>query len=193
MTLSSRDRRALAWLAVSAIISLAFYFWPQSTPTVVAPSGDPVKTAELRLTRLRETAATAPEKEAILKKVRSELTQRERGVLKADTAPQAQAQLMQILRRLASAEKIDIRSTELGPVRAFGEDYGEVNVSVSLDCKVEQLINLLAALPVQNELVANSDLRIVSANAKDKSVGVRLTVLGVVPKRLVPQKPKGAV
>ena len=49
---------------------------------------------------------------------------------------------------------------------------------------------MLAAIPAQPELVATSDLRVMSSNAKDKSVGVRLTLSGVVPRRLVPDKSK---
>ena len=62
MNLSSRDRRALAWLAVAGLVGLIAYFWPASdgSAAVVAPVGDPVTLAETRLARLRETAATVP-------------------------------------------------------------------------------------------------------------------------------------
>ena len=63
-------------------------------------------------------------------------------------------------------------------------------VSVQIDCRIDQLVNILAALPSQPELVTATDLRVVSSNAKEKTVGVRLTVSGVVPRRLVPEKPK---
>jgi len=63
-------------------------------------------------------------------------------------------------------------------------------VSVQIDCRIDQLVNILAALPAQPELVSTSDLRVTSSNAKEKTVGVRLTLSGVVPRRLVPEKPK---
>ena len=70
MNLSPRDRRALAWLAVAAVVGLAAYFWPASegAAAVVAPLGDPVTLAETRLARLRETAATVPAKEEVTRK-----------------------------------------------------------------------------------------------------------------------------
>ena len=194
MTVQPRDRRALAWLGVSAILSLGVYYWPESTSSVVGPASDSVAQTETRLAKLREDAASVPAKQEVLKKVEAERAQREKGILRADTAAQAQAQLLQIVRKLAYSEEppIEIRATELNGIRPLGDDYGEVSVAVQIDCKIDQLVNLLAALPAQNELVATSDLRVVSSNSKDKTVGVRLTILGVVPRKLVPAKPKTA-
>jgi hypothetical protein len=191
MNLQPRDRRALAWLAVSALLGLVIHFWPASDNTVVvAPASDAVTQAEMRLARLRESAATVPAKEAIFKKVSAGLTEREKGIITAATAAQAQAQLIQIIRRLGASEDpaVEIRSTELNPIRPFGDAYGEASVAVQIECRIDQLVNLLAALQTQPELVATSDLRVLSANAKEKTVAVRLTVSGVVPRNLVPEK-----
>ncbi|HSR08577.1 MAG TPA: type II secretion system protein GspM, partial [Bryobacteraceae bacterium] len=174
MNLSPRDRRAIAWLAVAALVGLIAYFWPagDGSAAVVAPAGDPVTLAETRLARLRETAATVPAKENVFKKVSADLAAREKGVMQADTAAQAQAQLIQIVRRLGAAENpvIEIRSTELNPIRPFGDSYGEASVAVQIECRIDQLVNLLASLETQPELVATSDLRVLSSNAKEKTV-----------------------
>ena len=192
MNLRPRDRRALAWLAVSALLGLVVRFWPASdgAAAVVAPAGDPVALAERRLARLREVAATLPAKESVFKKVSADLGLREKGIITADTAAQAQAQVIQIIRRLGAAETppIDIRSTELNPIRPFGDAYGEASVAVQIECHIDQLVNLLVSLQSQPELVATSELRVLSANAKEKTVAVRLAVSGVVPRRLVPEK-----
>jgi len=194
MTLQSRDRRALALLGVSALLALAYWYWPTNSGavTIVAPAGDAVALAEKRLAKLRETAATVPAKEAIFTKVSADLAAREKGLIAANTAAQAQAQLIQIVRRVASSETppVEIRATELGGVRALSDDYGEAVVSVQIDCRIDQLVNILASLPSQPELVTTNDLRVVSSNAKEKTVGVRLTLSGVVPRRLVPEKSK---
>lgn len=194
MTISSRDRRALAFLGVSAILGLVVRFWPENAaPQVsVAPAAN-AEQAEQRLTRLREIAASVPAKEAILKSVSAELAAREKGLLQADTAAQAQAQMLQLLRRLASAETIEIRATELGPVLPFAGVYGAVNVSLQMECRMEQLINMIAAIAQQPELLSTSDLRIASGNAKEKTVGVRLTVTGLVPGKLSPARKGGAL
>jgi hypothetical protein len=146
--------------------------------------------AEARLARLREAAATVPAKEAVYKKLAGELAAREKGMITAETAAQAQAQLIQIIRRLGAAENppLEIRSTELNAIRPFGDRYGEASVAVQIECRIDQLVNLLAALETQPELVATNDLRVLSANAKEKTVAVRVTVAGIVPRRLVPEK-----
>ena len=192
MNLQPRDRRALAWLAVSALLGLVIHFWPanDSAAAVVAPVGDPVALAETRLARLREAAATVPAKEAVFKKASAELATREKGIITADTAAQAQAQVIQIIRRLGAAETppIEIRSTELTPVGPFGDSYGEASVAVQIECRIDQLVNLLAGLQAEPELVATNNLRVLSSNAKEKTVSVRLAVSGVVPRRLADEK-----
>src|SRR5579872_3587536 len=154
MNLRPRDRRALAWLAVSALLGLVIHFWPanESTAAVVAPVGDPVALAETRLARLREAAATVPAKETVFKKVSADLAAREKGIITADTAAQAQAQVIQIVRRLGAAENppVEIRSTELNPIRPFGDAYGEASVAVSVECRIDQLVNILASLEAQS-------------------------------------------
>ena len=194
MNLSARDRRALALLAVAAIVAgLAYRFTaPSSAPAVVAPAGDPVTLAEKRLARLRELAATVPAKEQILKQVSADLAVREKGLLTAATAAQAQADLLQLVRRLGAGETppVDIRGTELNAIRPLGDAYGEASVTVQIECRIDQLVNLMAALEAQPELAATREIRILSANAKEKTVNARLTISGVVPRRMVPEKPK---
>src|SRR5215472_16945193 len=117
MTLTPFYRRSLALFAVSLILGLVIRFWPESSPqAVVAPTAETLAAAEKRLAHGRDVAATVPAKEEILKRVEAELAQREKGLLAADTAPQAQAQLVQILRALGSAESpaVEIRSESIG-------------------------------------------------------------------------------
>jgi hypothetical protein len=190
MNLDARQRRIAAFAVIVLAVGLTIYFWPDSTPTVVAPVGDNVALAEKKLAKLREDAATIPAREDILKKVTAELGVRERGLIVADSAPQAQAQLIQIIRGLGRSENppVEIRSTELIPVRPLGDAYGEASVAVQVDCRIDQLLNILAGIAARPELVSTSDLRITSASVKDKTLGVRLTISGVVPKKLVPGK-----
>jgi hypothetical protein len=50
---------------------------------------------------------------------------------------------------------------------------------------------MLVGLAARPELIASNELRVTSANPKNKTIGVHLTVSGVVPRKLVPGK-KGA-
>jgi hypothetical protein len=70
----------------------------------------------------------------------------------------------------------------------LGADYGEVSVSVAFDCRIEQLVNFLAELTSEKALLATSDVRINSTNTKEKTLGVRLSLSGVIPRKLVPEQ-----
>ena len=193
MTLQDRDKRALLILAVVLPIAVLIYWTSGSSSgssvKVVAPS-ETVGRDEKRISVLRTALATVDGKEAVLKQVSTELADREKGLIPGDTAEQAQAQLLQIMRRLAKAQfpPLDIRQSELGQPRSYGESYARVTVSVSLDCRIDELVNLLAALSAQPEIIATDEIRCTAANPKSKLMPVRLTVSGLVPRRLVPEK-----
>jgi len=190
MTVTPRERRMVAWTGVSLVLSGIWYFWQNSasgTAAVVAPT-DSTMLAEKRLARLRDTAATVPQKEEILKGVSADLAKREAGLIPGETAAQAQAQLLTILRRLCGAQQIEIKSTELMGIVPLGDAYGEAGVAVNIECRMEQLINLLADLGAQPQLLTTNELQVIAANAKEKTVNVRLAVSGVTARKLVPDK-----
>lgn len=194
MTVSPRERRMLAFAGVSVLLSAIYWFATSGSPStgtakVVAPI-DSVDRAEKALTNLRNQAATVPGKEAVLKQVSSELAEREKGLIKGDTAAQAQAQLVQILREVAKNQSpaFDVRGVELGPLKPFGDAYGEVSVSVTLDCRIDQLVNYMAFLSAQPEIFSTDEIRITASNPKLKTMPVRLTVTGLVPRKLLPVK-----
>ncbi len=192
MTLQPRDRRALALLGVSGVLWLIFWAMTRDTsaPQVVEAT-ESVAMVERRLAHLRQTVATGPAREAALKQVSAELAAREKGLIVADTAAQAQAQVIQVLRGLAQRENIQFRAQQIGPVKPLGDRYGEATVSVAFDCRIDQLVNLLAGITAQPELIATQEFRIGAADPKQKTLNVQLTVTGVVPRKLVPEK-KGA-
>ena len=192
MTVGSLDRRTLTILlgGLLIVLVLRFGFYRDDAAPVVAAS-DSIPLTERRLERVREMAATVPGKEAVLKQAAAELQTRETGILKADTAPQAQAQVQDLIRRVASANGIDARGAEELRVKALANDYGEVSVAVTFSCAIEQLVNFLAALANEPEMLATNEINITGGTDKNKNVQVRLSLSGVVPKKLVPEK-KGA-
>ena len=193
MTISDRDRRALiilaAGLAVAAV--LHFFFPDNSTANVsvasVSVSEDRIGLARQRLARLRQVAATLPAREAAMKQTASDLADRERGIIQADTAPQAQAALLEIARRIGKNDEIDVRGGDFGAPKAFG-DYGLVYTTVTFECHIEQFVNFLSDLSREPELVVPSEERIASGNPKEKTMNVRMVLAGVVAKKLVPEK-----
>ncbi|MBK9168511.1 MAG: hypothetical protein IPM24_13725 [Bryobacterales bacterium] len=191
MTVTDRDKRALVLLALLAAAMLIWRFGPGSDDAPVEASVDTIALTERTLSGLRATAAVAPIKEEALEKAREQLAAREKGLLTGETAEQAQAQLLQIARRVGKQEGLDLRGGEFSPIRPLAEEYGEVTVSVTFECAIEQLVNLLASLSEQPELLATSELQLTVVNEKEKRLRARLTLSGIVAGELVPKQKGG--
>jgi hypothetical protein len=167
------------------ILVLAFgVYGDKQVPVVEAKDSIPL--AEKRLARLRQVAAGAPGKRTVLTAVAAEADLREKGMVHAPTAQQAQAHLLETIRRVGKTEGIEVRGGEFPELRPLAAEYGEAAVSVNFDCRIEQLVNFLAALTKEPELLATNEVRVASSNPKEKTVSVRLTLAGVVPRSLVP-------
>ena len=65
-----------------------------------------------------------------MKQASGELESREKGMLRAETSAQAQAQLQELLHKVGAANGIDIRGIEDMRVELLGADYGEASVTV---------------------------------------------------------------
>jgi hypothetical protein len=184
------DRRKLLVLVVGLVLLVVVLVrqFRDTTPTPVVAAADSIPLAERRLEKLRQIASTVPGKETVLQQARTEMQSREAGILKADTAPQAQAQLMDVIRRVASANGIDARGAEELRVRPLASDYGEVLVAVTFTCGIEQFVNFLAALANESQIIATDEVNVSGGTDKKKAVQVRLTLSGVVPKKLIPAK-----
>jgi Type II secretion system (T2SS), protein M subtype b len=188
MKLEKRERALLLVAGALAVIVAVRFAVGNSGPAVAEASVDSVEMAENKLIKLRQLAATVPGKEAVLKQANALLASKEVGVIQSETAQQAQAQLLQVIRALGKTEGIDARGGEFGPVKPLGADYGEVSVSVAFECRIEQLVNFLADLTSEKQLLASSDVRINSSDTKEKTLGVRLSLSGVIPRKLVPEQ-----
>jgi hypothetical protein len=190
VSLSARDRRALLALAACAVGFTIVAYWPESS-AAAEPGFASIPQAENRLARLRRLAASVPGREASLGSVSAVLAQRERGLIVAETAAQAQARLIEILRRVAQAQAppVEFKNAEPRPPAPFGEHYGEVSAAITFDLRIEQLVNLLADLANQPELVAVTDAQFSSnLSSKEKLINARLVLTGLVPRKLVPEK-----
>lgn len=191
MKLQEREKKFLIFWAVAMTLGLGWWALSKDDgPAPVVQAVDNIPSAEKRLTRLRQLSASVPGEEEALQRASAELAAREKGLIQADTAAQAQAQLLQIMRKLGKAQSspIDMRNSEIGQVKPYGEKYGEVAVSLNFEAHIEQLVQLLSDLTAQKEIIGVSDLRVGSATPKEKMVPIRLTVSALVRRELVPDK-----
>ncbi len=189
MNISERDKRMLMILAgaLAVFALLEFVILPDNGPSTAGATQVSSPQLRQRLTLLRQTAATLPVRESLSKQTDSDLTDRERGVIQADTSAQAQATLVEIARRVGKLSQLDVRSNDFPPPKTFG-DYGLVYATVTFDCHIEQLLNFLADLTRESALIVPSEEHITSGNAKEKLMSVRMVLSGVVPKKLIPEK-----
>jgi len=189
MTTGTLDRRTAVILAagVTLILVIRFVVMADKRPEVVE-AYDSVLLAEKRLAKLRDTAATVAGKDKAARQAAAELATREKGMILADTAAQAQAQLLEIIRRVGKDNGIDVRGAEEMKIGPLADDYGEAVVAVSFTCRIEQFVNFMTDLANRPELIASQQIRVAASNPKEKTVQVRLALSGVVPRKLVPQK-----
>jgi hypothetical protein len=177
---------------IFVVVVSSMWLWPDSSGAGDV-TGPTVPQAEKRLTRLRRLAGAVPAREEIDRRFSAELAGREKGLIDAETPAQAQAQLLQIVRRVAQLQTpaLPIGGSDFSAVHPFGGAYGEVVVTITSDCGIEQIINFLADLSSQPELLAVTSMQIGAAHPKKKTLPVRIAVSGLTTKRLAPQKKVG--
>ncbi len=184
-------------LLVVFVVSVAAILWVRFSvlsdhPTSTVVVSETIPQAEQRLQKLRLVAATVPGKEESLKKAMAELAEREKGMLQAPTEAQAQAQLLETLNNLARSNGIATQGGDFHD-KPLSKDYGEVSVTVRFGCDIVQLINLMAALADQPQILATNEMRITGGNDKKKNVQVMMTVSCVVARKLLPEKKGGTL
>jgi hypothetical protein len=192
VTTGALDRKNAILLVagVVAVLLIKFVVMADRVPAVVAAT-DSIPLAEARLKKLREIAASVPAREALFKASQAELATREKGILKAETGAQAHALLQEKLHRIGEVNGIDIRGMEDPRVRPLGADYGEAIVFVRFTCRIEQLVNFLAQLANEPELLATSQIQITGGTDPNKVLQVRLGLSGVVSKKIAQEKRGG--
>jgi hypothetical protein len=132
--------------------------------------------------------ALVPARETVMKQSAADVAVRERGLIPGDTAAQAQAALLEAARRVGKSDQLDIRGGDFPAPKMLG-DYGIVYTTISFECHVDQLVNFLADLGRQPELIVPSEEHIVAGqDKKTKIVLVRMILAGVVQKKLIPEK-----
>jgi len=195
MTIGNLDRRSRTWLIAGAALLIPAAAWRlglfAGSDTGAVAAADAIPVAEKRLESMRVKAASVPGKEARLRQAQTELAAREKGILKADTKAQAQAQLLEVVQGVAKANGIEVRGVERMGELVVSGDYGEVSVDVAFVCGIEQLVNLMAALADQPQILATNELRVSGGNDKNKNIQVHLTVGAPVARKLLPEKKGG--
>ncbi len=192
MTVGSLDKRSALGLAagVALIVILRLVLGGDSSSATVAPSETRAQ-AEARLQHVRQIVATVPGKETVMKQAAASVDTLEKGIFKAATEAQAQAQILEMVNNVAKANGVQSRGLDESHSKPVSADYAEITVTVSFACDIVQLVNLLAGLADQDQILATNGIHISGGADKKKILQVRLSVAGLVPRKLLAQEKKG--
>jgi hypothetical protein len=96
--------------------------------------------------------------------------------------------LLALVQNTAFANQVEIHGSQEFRERPLNNDYGEVSVTVAFSCGMDQLVNLLAAIGNQPEILSTNEIQVAGGSDKRKNVQVRLNVGAAVPRKLIPEK-----
>jgi hypothetical protein len=189
MKFTSRDRRALLILMVVVVIVGLRWITvtsPNPKPEVLLEAA-PTKQLQTILANRRSAAAAVPYEEGVVHRLSTELAVREANLIQAETASEAQAQLLQILKNVTSHQDppLEVKRIEFSPPRQFSDAYGEVFVSITLECTIDELLNLIADLTAETKTIATNEISLSTGNQTLKTLQSRLTVTGLIHRTLI--------
>jgi Type II secretion system (T2SS), protein M subtype b len=179
MTVLSRRERVLIGFGVAGLLTVGGYLF------VVEPM----------LARQREVAELIPIREATLERRRLTVAQRAQltgerealaqqveaassGFLTGPTAPLAASELQKLVKELAAAAEVDVRSERvMAPVDLAG--ILEIPIELTVACTTRQVVALLTRLEQTTQLLRVKDLKIrVAAPGQPRELLTTLTVSG---------------
>jgi hypothetical protein len=97
--------------------------------------------------------------------------------------------LLETIRRLAQQNGFDARGADqFTEAKPLGDAYAMVSVTVTFTCAIEQLVNFLAMLDGQPEILSTNEINVTGTRDKGKAIQVRLGLSGVGPRKLIPPK-----
>ncbi len=186
--MTERDKKALIGLGIAVVLFLLLQT-DMPLPGLGGGSTEStsVEAAEQKLRLARARAGCGPLVEAEAKSARESLEGVEKGLLQSENAALAKAEMRQIVEDLLRAEGIAMQSAVFAAVERQGEHYAVVPVVVHVSCRIEQLVNWLAAVGNAPKLLATRMIRVNSANKDTKAVKARVTVAGFLPVARTPE------
>lgn len=161
--LSPRDRRALLLLVPAAGLFLLLN-------RVVLPLADSaglsqsVAGREKILRKSQAIAAAVPSHEVTAGTLAATLGDAEKGLLAGPTPALQGAEVQQMVRDLAGAQGISLRSVDFTALKSLGPDYAQVGVSTTFTASMDQLVPFLNALGTAPKILSVDRLRLAASN-----------------------------
>jgi type II secretion system (T2SS) protein M len=156
--LKSRDRIALA--AGAAAVALFFVVKFGLFPLLDRWPGGSLEEKELTLRRSQRLVASSGTELANLGAAGERVRTLEAGLLDSPSPSLANAEWQRLVRELADSKGLELGSTEFLRVQQASPNYGLVVGRVTLRCRLDQLVDFLAALATAPRIFSVTRLRL---------------------------------
>ena len=178
--MKTRDKRALIAAGIAVALFVIFQFGVFPAWDRMQGSRMNLEVQERTLAKYREAAASLEWRNQQAAALETQLREAEGGLLESGTAALASAEMQGLVRNLAAAQSIEVRSSDFLPVRPLGENYAQVPVGLQFQCRLDQLAGFLQSVGESTRSLSVSRLLLQAANPKEGTVGVNLILTGIM-------------
>jgi len=160
--LSKRDRFAVKIGGIAAALILLVKFGLFPLLDHLGGTRNRLEQKEVTLQRDQRLIGEASAAQARLASADARLKDLEGGLLASSSDSLASAEWQQLIRELADSKGIEIGTSEVGRTENLDRQYGLVVGQVRFRCRIEQLVDFLAAIATSPKLLAVRRISIIS-------------------------------
>ena len=186
--LGRRDRIALGVGVGATTLFLLLNFGVLPLLEGLGASPEAVQQKESELRREKQLLAAEALEKARLSAARERLTGLEASLLESSTPSLANAEWQRLVRQLAESKDIELGSSELLRTQDLGAGYSLVTGRAMFRCRLDQLVDLLAAIAASPRLLSISGLSVFASQSDSQGkMNVQLTI-GAATRTVKPAK-----
>ena len=179
--LAQRDRRALKALGIA--LAIAGLWLGQGTLRGLGSPGTSLESLEQRYLLAKQAAALRPAEADYAAELRRAIGTVESRMLRSATPALAQAEIRSLATGLLAAEGIDSPRSEFGAAPRDDGHYERVVLDLEFTCRIEQLVDFMAAMANARPILATRTVEITSLGSAAGQVQVRLGLEGYLRAR----------
>lgn len=186
-SLNTREKRALAAMAVAAalFLLLEFFVLPGMDSAEKLRAALPLREKTLR--KYQQMVALAGGRETDWQSLQTRLAEAEKGLLDSRTPAVASAELQELVKQLMAQQGIEMRGANFLPARALkpaAAGYTAVPLSLGFECTLDQLASFLLAARSSSKVLALEQLTISTVLPRPdrprKMVSVQIVIRGLM-------------
>lgn len=191
--LSRRDRVALGVGVGAAALFLLLNFGVLPLLEGLGASPEAVQQKESELRREKRLVAEEELEKTRLSAARERLKGLEAGLLESSSPSLANAEWQRLVRQLAESKGIELGSSELLRTQDLGAGYSLVTGRAQFRCRLDQLVDFLAALAASPRLLSVTGLSVFASQSDSQGrISVQLTI-GAAARTVKQAKDEAAV